>query len=158
PISGEKLPREQRRLGLALTGRRRGEFWADPEDAAVPAYDFFDAKGVLDGLWQALHLREVTYQHAKATWLHPARAAHIKCGNDLIGTFGELHPKTRAALDLGERAVLAAEIDLEKVFSLVPDRFDFQPVPRFPPALRDIALIVPEDVPAERVEQEIRVA
>ena len=32
------------------------------------------------------------------------------------------------------------------------------PVPRFPPALRDIAVIVAEDIPAARIEQEIRTA
>jgi phenylalanyl-tRNA synthetase beta chain len=158
PVGGEKLPAEPRRLGLVLTGRRQGEFWADPQDGPVPTYDFFDAKGIVDGLWHALHLSDVTYEPAKATWLHPARSAHIKCGGELIGTFGELHPKTAAAFDLGERDVLAGEFDLQKIFALVPDGFNFQPVPRFPPALRDIAVIVAEDVPAARIEQEISTA
>jgi len=158
PVAGEKLPLEPRRLGLVLTGRRGSEFWADPQDGPVPAYDFFDAKGILDGLWQALHLSDVTYEPGTATWLHPARRAHLKCGSDVIGAIGELHPKATAAFDLGERVVLAGELDLQKIFALVPNRFDFQPVPRFPPALRDIAVIVAEDVPAARVEQEMRAA
>jgi phenylalanyl-tRNA synthetase beta chain len=158
PVAGEKLPAELRRLGLVLTGRRQGEFWADPQDRAVEADSFFDAKGVLDDLWQALHLPDVTYEPAQASWLHPARSANVKCGSDVIGTLGELHPKTVAAFELGTRAVLAGEFDLQKIFALVPDRFDFQPVPRFPPALRDIAVIVAEDVTAARIEQEIRTA
>jgi phenylalanyl-tRNA synthetase beta chain len=158
PVAREKLPLEQRRLGLVLTGRRQADFWADPQGHSVEPYDFFDAKGILDRLWQALHLSDVTYEPAQESWLHPARSAHVKRGSDVIGTFGELHPKTAAALDLGERTVLAGEFDLQKTFALVPDRFDFQPVPRFPPALRDIAVIVAEDVPAARVEQEIHVA
>jgi phenylalanyl-tRNA synthetase beta chain len=159
PVAGEKLPLEQKRLGLVLTGRRQDEFWADSQDRHIPTYDFFDAKGVLASLWQALHLDAVvTYEPAQASWLHPARSAHVKCYGELIGTFGELHPKATAAYDLAERAVLAGEFNLQRIFALVPDRFDFRPVPRFPPALRDIAVIVAEDVPAARVEQEIRTA
>src|SRR5262249_35654268 len=71
PVAGEKLPAEPRRLALLLTGRRAGEFWADPQDRPAEAYDFFDAKGVLEGLWQALHLSNVTYEPVKASWLHP---------------------------------------------------------------------------------------
>jgi phenylalanyl-tRNA synthetase beta chain len=158
PVTGEKLPAELRRLGMVLTGRRQAEFWTDPQNGPVPTYDFFDAKGILDCLWQALHLSDVTYEPAQATWLHPARRALVKCGSEMIGAFGELHPKTAAAFDLGDRAVLAGEFDLQTIFASVPDRFDFQPVPRFPPALRDIAVIVAEDVSAARIEQEIRTA
>jgi phenylalanyl-tRNA synthetase beta chain len=35
---------------------------------------------------------------------------------------------------------------------VVPDRFEAQPVPSYPPVLEDIALIVDEDIPAAKVE------
>src|SRR5262249_8787225 len=48
--------------------------------------------------------------------------------------------------------------DLEAVLAAVPVRYTFTPVPRYPAALRDIAVIVDEAVTAERIEQEIRAA
>jgi phenylalanyl-tRNA synthetase beta chain len=54
--------------------------------------------------------------------------------------------------------VLAAEFDVEALQASLPARFAYVPVPRFPPALRDIALVLPEDIAAERVIAEIRAA
>ena len=40
----------------------------------------------------------------------------------------------------------------------MPERFAYQPFSTFPPAKRDVAVIVPADTPAERVLAEIRAA
>ncbi len=40
----------------------------------------------------------------------------------------------------------------------MPVRYPVQAVPAFPPALEDLAVIVPEELPAERVEEVIRQA
>jgi phenylalanyl-tRNA synthetase beta chain len=40
----------------------------------------------------------------------------------------------------------------------VPARYQYVPVPRFPAALRDIAVVVAETVPADRIAGEIRAA
>jgi phenylalanyl-tRNA synthetase beta chain len=44
---------------------------------------------------------------------------------------------------------------VEILQSLVPVRYQYTPVPRFPAALRDIAVVVPEAITAERVSSEI---
>jgi phenylalanyl-tRNA synthetase beta chain len=36
-----------------------------------------------------------------------------------------------------------------------PERFSIQPVPAFPPVLEDLAVVVPESIPAEQVAQAI---
>jgi phenylalanyl-tRNA synthetase beta chain len=154
---GEKLPAEPRRLALVLTGRRRPEFWGEP-GAAPPALDFFDIKGVVEGLADGLHLSAVSYRSAKVPYLHPGRAAELMIDGKPAGDFGELHPRTAEAYGLAGRTVLAAEFDLEAVLAAVPPRHAYRPVPRYPAALRDIAVIVPETVTAERVDAEIRAA
>src|SRR5262249_43288950 len=42
--------------------------------------------------------------------------------------------------------------------SVLPVRYAYQPVPRFPAALRDIAVVVDDAISAERVAAEIRTA
>jgi phenylalanyl-tRNA synthetase beta chain len=56
------------------------------------------------------------------------------------------------------RTVLVGEIDLEALQSVLPVRYAYQPAPRFPAALRDVAVVVDEAIPAERVAAEIRTA
>jgi phenylalanyl-tRNA synthetase beta chain len=152
---GVKLPDELRRLAIALTGRRTQPSW---QDGTTPAggLEFFDLKGVIESLVGDLHLPKVSYQPAKATHLHPGRSADLLIAGKPIGSFGELHPTVAKAFDVTGRAVLVGEFDLEAILAAIPSRFAYRPVPRFPAALRDVAVVVPEEVTAERVLGELR--
>jgi phenylalanyl-tRNA synthetase beta chain len=158
PRPNDKLPEEPRRLALVLTGRRWPEFWA--EGAAGPAMplDFFDLKGTIETLVADLHLPEATYRPSQAPYLHPGRAAELAIKGKPVGSLGQLHPKVALAYELRDRDILVAELDLEALLAAVPERFTYTPVPRFPPALRDIAVIVEESMTAERIVAEIRAA
>src|SRR5439155_7013386 len=137
-------------------GRRIPEFWGEPDGDHAPLLDFFDLKGVVEALAGSLHLLEVSYQAASVAYLHPGKAAELSVCGQAVGSFGVLHPKVAEAYELGDRAVLVGEFDLEAILSAVPPGYSYIPVPRFPAALRDIAVIVAEQVTAERVLSEIR--
>ncbi len=158
PRSGEKLPDEPRRLVIVLTGRRWAEFWTDSTAAPLPSLEFFDLKGVVEVLTTDLHLPEVAYRPSQATYLHPGKAAELLIQGKAVGNFGQLHPHTCEAYGLGNRTVLAGELDLEALLAAVPGRYSYSPVPRFPAALRDIAVIVDENITAEQIVTEIRAA
>jgi phenylalanyl-tRNA synthetase beta chain len=158
PRSGEALPDEPRRLALVLIGRRWPDFWADSNSGPAPLLDFFDLKGVIETLVGDLHLPEVTYRAASAAYLHPGKSAELVIRGKPVGSFGQMHPRVAEAFELGSRPILAGELDLEAILAAVPDRFTYTPVPRFPAALRDIAVIVDEAVTAERIVAEIRAA
>ena len=159
PKSGATLPDEPRRLAVVLCGRRSAAGWDDPLGAKPPQYDFFDLKGVLETLAADLHLPNVTFRPQRtAGHLHPGRSAEMLVKGTAVGAFGELHPKVAANFDLAEKAVAAAELDLEAVLAAVPVRFAYRPFATFPPAKRDIAVVVPQDTPAEAVVAELRAA
>jgi phenylalanyl-tRNA synthetase beta chain len=155
PHEGEKLPDEPRRLALVLVRVGSESFWADG-GAARPELDFFDLKGFVEALAADLHLPGVSYRPSAAAYLHPGRAAELRAGERVLGHFGQMHPRTAAAYALGGRVVLAGELDVEALQAAVPGRYTYTPVPRFPAALRDVAVVVAEEVPAERVAREIR--
>jgi phenylalanyl-tRNA synthetase beta chain len=159
PRVGEKLPDEPRRLALVLTGRRSHGAWDDSQEVKPMQYDFFDLKGVIESIGGDLHLSGVAFRTASTTpWLHPGRSAELSVNGKLVGVFGELHPKVAMNFGFGERAVQVAELDLEKILTAIPDRYAYRPFSTFPPAKRDVAVIVPADTPAEKVLAEIRVA
>jgi phenylalanyl-tRNA synthetase beta chain len=79
-------------------------------------------------------------------------------GGKSVGSFGQLHPKTAEAYGLTGHPVLAGEFDLEAILAAVPARYSYMPVPRFPAALRDIAVVVDEAVSAGQAAAEIRTA
>ncbi|MBY0230624.1 MAG: phenylalanine--tRNA ligase subunit beta [Gemmataceae bacterium] len=159
PLQGRPLPHEPRRVGIVMAGRRVAESWADPGSAPKGAMDFFDLKGVVEALVADLRVEGADFVADGRMPFHPGKCAVLKRGArscDIHGALGELHPKVAAAFGLGGRAVLAAEFDIEGLRSRVGARFSYAPVPRFPAALRDVAVIVPEEMPAETVERAIR--
>jgi phenylalanyl-tRNA synthetase beta chain len=161
PKAGTKLPDEPRRLALVMSGTRRAEFWNDAcsgNASGKEPLDFFDLKGVVEALVADCHLPEPTFQPSSAVYLLPGRSATLLFKNQAVGDFGQLHFKTADAYGLGARAILVGEFDVELLQALVPARYQYAPVPRFPAALRDVAVVVAEAVPAERVASEIRAA
>ncbi len=159
PKPGQALPDEPRRLAIVMTGRRGPVAWDDPLGVKPSMLDFFDLKGVVESLVGELHLPQPTYQPVKdVPYLHPGRSAQLLVAGQVVGCFGEMHPKTVSALQLGDRTILAAEFDLEAMLAAVPDRYPYVPVPRFPAALRDIAVIVEDAIANERIAAEMRAA
>jgi phenylalanyl-tRNA synthetase beta chain len=156
PEEGQRLPQEPRRLALVMTGWRQLEFWGSATKDGREPLDFFDLKGVIEALVADLHLAEVNYQRSAAPFLHPGRAAELLICSRSVGVLGELHPKVAEAYKFGQRAVLAAEFDLDAILKQVPERYKYTPVPRFPAAKRDIAVTVDEGVTAEQVVKEMR--
>ncbi len=158
PKAGVPLPDEPRRLALVLAGRRTPEFWLESAAGAGPQLDFFDLKGAIEALAAELHLPSVSYRKSAAAWLHPGKASELVIDGKAAGSFGELHPRTVPLFDkdLAAQPVLVAELNLEMILAALPPRHRYSPVPRFPAALRDIALVVDEALTAEEVRAELR--
>lgn len=146
----ELLPEEILRLGIVLCGQRAPAGW---QAADVAALDFYDLKGILESLFRDVHLGAVRIAAAQHPAFHPGKCAEVYLGEQRVGCFGELHPLIKERFELPEAPVLAAELDLHPILSAIPDRYEIEAVPAYPPVLEDIAVIVEEDVPAEKVEQ-----
>lgn len=151
-LSPTALPDEPRRLGLLMMGARAQTGWMDGGKAANETVDYYDLKGVIEGLLAGLHIEGATYRRAEHNSFHPGRSAELVLNQQVIGTFGEIHPVVAAQFDLGGARVLAAEFDLDALLAHVNLMHGVRPLPVTPPVLQDIALVVPEATPAAAVE------
>jgi phenylalanyl-tRNA synthetase beta chain len=149
------LPREPSRLGLLLTGARSLPGW---QPADMTPMDFFDLKGILEGLLGQLHLPDVKYVPAQHPTYHPGKCAEVYSGEQYLGIFGELHPRVAERFEFPPTPVQIADLDLDAIIAQAQDRYDVASVPEFPPVLEDLAIVVNEDLPAIQVEQTIRQA
>lgn len=146
------LPDEPRRLGILLMGTRQAGNW---QDRAAEQVDFYDLKGVIEGLLAGLHVHGFAFERARHTSFHPGRSAALVIDGQMIGTFGELHPLVTANFEL-EGPVFAAEIALDPLLKQVNALHTIQALPLTPPVLQDIALVVSEATTAAQVEDVIR--
>jgi phenylalanyl-tRNA synthetase beta chain len=153
PHSGRGLPTEPRKLAIVMTGLRNVSAW-DVKDSST--LDFFDMKGRVELLLKGLRYPGATYAASDSvSYLHPGKAADVKLNGQTVGVFGELHPLTKEKYEFGPAPVIVAEFDLESLRKAAPV-YGIVPVPDVPPVLEDIAVIVDEAVPAERVASLIR--
>ncbi len=149
--AGER-PDELQRLVIALTGPRSLSGWQKSDSQPM---DFYDLKGIINSLMEELHIGMAVEPFEHPTF-HPGKCARIMVGEKQIGVFGEIHPLVHERYDFSPNPVLAADINMDLLTSLVPDRYDIQPVSAYPPVLEDLAFIVDEEIPADRVADMIK--
>lgn len=141
PRPGEKLPEEREMLAFLACGREERGWW----EKAAPV-DFYYLKGVLERLFRVLGI-EASFRPDTDPALHPGRTAVVIAGGERCGVIGELHPEVGEKYGLPER-VQVAWLDMEKLQPLWQPVAPYQPLPRFPAVDRDLAVVVPETVPA----------
>ena len=144
------LPEEVEIIAAVMAGQRAADSWLAGADGAA-SMDFFDAKGVVEWLLDGLGIQS-HWEPGEHPVYQPGRCAVVKCGNAILGFVGEIHPNIRERFDLDSGTVAGFELYLQALLRALPEserRFD--PLPRFPAATRDLALVVPADLPAGQV-------
>lgn len=139
------LPDEREVLCGILSGPRLEKWWQGGDESL----DFFDAKGVVEGLLSQLGVG-ASFEEGRDESLHPSKQAAIVIAGSKLGVVGELHPKVLEAFEIFE-AVYLFEIDLTALLPFTIGYKMFQPVSRFPAVVRDIALVVDAEITNQKV-------
>jgi phenylalanyl-tRNA synthetase beta chain len=141
------VPDQPWHLAAALTGEfapagwwgaGRPAIWADAVEAARIA---LAAAGI--------PAERVSVRAADHAPWHPGRCAAILVDDVVLGHAGELHPAVVSALELPRRTC-AMELDLDAIPAAPV--VQAPGLSTYPPALIDVALVVPADVPAAEVQ------
>jgi phenylalanyl-tRNA synthetase beta chain len=145
------LPEEREILAGVLGGPRSDRSWLAGEEKL----DFYDAKGILEATFSRLGIN-VTFEHWDDQILLPGKTACAKVDGQMIAVLGEVHPKTTALFDISTEPVVLFEIDLRKLLLVASAGPEYQPLPRYPGIVRDLALVLDSDTPATLVQEIIR--
>ena len=149
------LPQEVELAAGVMSGPRYDANWL----SASEPLDFYDLSGTLAAALGRMGVNAVFAADDRPLF-HPGRCARIAIGSDSgagIGVVGELHPDVCEAFDLAGDPVVYFEMRLADMLAVLSDvstpENRFQSLSRFPAANRDLALVVPADVPAARVQR-----
>ena len=151
PQEGERLPREIKYLaGLAIG------FDQDPHWAFSPRQvDFFDVKGCVEDLLEALQIKGIKFSRAgDIPYLHPGKASKVFLGEEVLGALGEVHPQVLSHYEIHGKAYLF-EIDFEQVVRWAREERRFQPLAKFPAVYRDLSMVVDDALEAEKLVETI---
>ncbi|MBD2691823.1 phenylalanine--tRNA ligase subunit beta [Anabaena catenula] len=119
---------------------------------------WFEAKGILESVFQQLGLRVEFQPENRDSRLHPGRTASLWVGGNRLGTFGQVHPQLRREKGLPE-AVYVFQLSLDVLLNgldndelLVPK---FHSYSTYPASDRDIAFFAPVKVTVSEIEKVI---
>lgn len=138
----DERPIETEKLALVATGARNADDW----QAAATRLDFYDVKGLLETLAEVLSMRGLEFApvesgEAASAYLHTGRAALIMHGGHTLGRVGQLHPRIATSYKF-KQPVFVAELDFGALLASERTEARYRPLPKFPQAQRDVALLI----------------
>jgi len=136
---------------LAVAAGLRAGMTAPSWGAPARAVDWLDAKGDAVAVLMALGVPMAAVQVSADApgFYHPGRSGVLRQGPKVVlATFGEVHPRLRAALDIQGPAV-AFEVFLDAIAEPKRRRKGVPDLPAFQPVRRDFAFLVEAGVAAE---------
>lgn len=130
PMGFEQLPQEKQRLVLGMYGAQN---------------DFYTLKGVLEQILSTAGITNYTIRSAEGhPTFHPGRCAKLTLHGETLAFFGEVHPIVLGNYSVTER-VCCADIDFDALFANRDLIKVYKPLPKYPAAERDLALICGKD-------------
>jgi phenylalanyl-tRNA synthetase beta chain len=138
PPSDDVLPAEYEALTVVLAGEE------------APA-----AIAVWRELASALGAGARIDQSRVPAGLHPTRSATLQAGRDPLGAVGEIAPGVLGRFDIGQRVAIL-EVDLDRLLDREPTPPQWKPTSRQPSSDLDLAFVLPDDTPAEKLDKAIR--
>jgi len=149
-LSGEGKPYERTAFCFAMTGREAEFFWRDKYND----YDFFDVKGIMEGLMGVLG---VTFSLRKTAepFLNPQRGADILVDGVQAGWIGELREEVLKSYEI-EQSTYCAELQFDIILQKVKLEARYRPIPRFPQVTRDFSFFIDDTVPVGVLTDKIR--
>jgi len=149
-VKNGEQEREFTQLGAIWGGTP--EHWLRKEPVT-----WYEAKGLVEGLLQGLHLRPTWTRDTQDPRFHPGRTARLYLDDHSLGLFGQLHPHLCQTQDIPE-PVYVLLLDMDYVTAVVSKKplACFQPYSTYPASDRDLAFFAEATVPVADLMEVMR--
>lgn len=135
-----------------------GSSSGERELVGIIGHDFFDVKGAVESLLEALRCpTSLEIKPLAHGVLAEGRGARLEAGGRLVGFIGEPSAKTCKEYDV-EGACALAELDFQALVDAWESVPTFAELPKFPTAERDLAFVLDQGVTWAQVEKTARQA
>lgn len=134
----DPLYKEEAVLGIVMSGLNRPAHW----ERKAEELDFFDLKGMIEGVLTGLGATSVTCSDAPIDTLHPGRRACLFVEGGEVGVLGEIHPDICRRMGLSQR-VYFAEINIHALHQVLKPGEPMKALPIYPGSERDWTCTVP---------------
>ncbi|MFH1406406.1 MAG: phenylalanine--tRNA ligase subunit beta [Candidatus Omnitrophota bacterium] len=139
-------PEEKTNIAIAITGVRNDN-WQQKRAKS----DFFDLKGTLEALFEALGVGDAEFKYRSCFHLSESASAEVFVGKNAIGYAGKLSEEVLRAFDI-EQDVFVAELFVDEILKFAKTKKAYTAPPKYPCVVRDISMFILDDVPAADIE------
>ncbi|MDC1076147.1 phenylalanine--tRNA ligase subunit beta [Litorivicinus sp.] len=147
-VSSDDQLDQSERLGIALYGQQAPLHFSG--DRLV---DFFDLKGIVDGLEIVNGGGSLSWSSGEHPALAPGQTARVSINGQSIGIVGRLHPRLARELDLPKQLFLA-DLNLSPLLS--GQVTAFTAISRYPRVLRDLAVVVDDSIAWQQIVDAVK--
>lgn len=151
-FSTDALAKEDLKVAIALCGKAEKTLWDKPKES----YNFFNLKGYVENLFEKLGVNKYSLDRSKNTNFHPGISADLKIGEDLLGTFGEIHPVLTEKLGIKREKIYFAEFNLTKMLKYMKIKVNYESISKYPEVLRDLAVTLDRDLLVGEMTKDIK--
>lgn len=127
---------EEDRLLLTATGQTSGNWREQPR-----SLDFYDISGALNMLAKHFHWPRFEFAPVEINYLEPGESFGLMFNGETVGEIGRVAAGIARKVDI-KQPVYVAQLKLQPLFEKSHDLAEFEPLPVYPAALRDLALVV----------------
>ncbi len=142
-----KSPKENLHLGILLTGDWQEQSWLYSGQKA----SFYVLKGIIETLLGEFGI-ELTYKKEKHSIFSEAYTFSLFRDDVNVGMIGEANSTLMENFSLKGKTYIS-EIDLELLLPSVQMKKKIKPAPKYPPVVRDVSFIVPDQVSSNQIEE-----
>ncbi len=139
-----KLPEEREMVAGLITGNRREQSWFSKKEGV----DFFDLKGVVEGLLKALVIPDGQFLKIEADvcpYFERGFGAILKIADKTVGSLGKIDGDVQKNYGLKQDAYVF-DLDLAMLLGVMPESILANPLPRFPSISRDMTFILDKGI------------
>jgi len=143
-------PREELELGLVITGKTEDTWYETPREL-----NFYDLKGSVDGLLKGCRIPSALFEPEPICPYEKGFSFALKIDKRSIGRAGKIDASIARRFDI-KQPLFSAVLNFEALYELRIPLTSFAPLPRYPAAPRDLAVVVDESIGAGDLLAEIR--
>ncbi|MCI1946299.1 phenylalanine--tRNA ligase subunit beta [Clostridium luticellarii] len=136
----DKLPDEKNTVTIGIYG----------------GVDYFNLKGVVENILEVLGIEKFSFERESSNpTFHPGKTAALYIKKNQVGVLGEIHPGVLDNYGIGEKCCVA-ELNLDVLYRYSNRNKKYRPLPKFPSVVRDLAILVDEDILTRELEDVIK--
>jgi len=151
-VEGPQGAKENLKLAVIWGGVAQEKNWYDNRERG---YDYYDAKGFLENLFQSYHVPAYSLSTEKLpAFLHPGQSVRIYMAKKPVGVMGILHPNVCKTMGVTQ-PVCVLELELDLLLEMGNRKPKFMPFSSFPKVERDLAMVMKKTVLYKDVLSEV---